>query len=121
MLALDSTEYLATKGKADNGNGFLLMEEVVETRDEARGLTVSAEGRSGSGPGWKVGDDGDETSDGDEAEGVSEWGSGRDMARDGGGCGKGSVGNRDGGECVCVCVDSGTLNPVISGAMIRLD
>jgi hypothetical protein len=51
VLAVDSTEYLAAKGKADNGNGFLLMvDEVVETRDEARGLTVSAEGRSG--PGW---------------------------------------------------------------------
>lgn len=56
MLALDSTEYLATKGKADSGNGFLLIDEVVETRDEARGLTVSAEGRSE--PGCTGGDGG---------------------------------------------------------------
>lgn len=43
VLALDSTEYLAARGSADNGNGFLLMDDVVETRDEARGLAVSAD------------------------------------------------------------------------------
>lgn len=40
------------------------------------------------------------------------------MAR-GGGEERGGVGNRDGGEGVWV--DSRTLNPVVSGAMIRFD
>ena len=69
--------------------------------------------------GWDCEGEGrEETSDGDEAEGVSGWGSGRAMAC-GGGEERGGVGNRDGGEGVWV--DSRTLNPVVSGAMIRFD
>ena len=46
VLAVELVEYLSISGNAESGRGFLLMEEAVETMDEARALTVSVEGRS---------------------------------------------------------------------------